>query len=192
MPRLTVVFDNPTKEKEPWVEKLCAQSKLVLVDNDKVAEQMGKDEEARKALIKEMADPVKGAERLAPHYKKALEFLYGNEQRLAMYGTAWVVYYQPVDACIVDWSEIEKKASTPTKMEQDAAKELSELAKKGPMKNELADARKEWEQSSKAFVQSRMTKYVRAGRSLELPPKLSEYEKSIQASAFLRKLGIIS
>lgn len=195
MPRITVVFDNALKEKEPWVEKLCATAKLTLVDNDKVAHHMShNDQEAKAALRKEAADPVSAAERLAPHYKRALEFIYGKEERLALYGTAWLVYTQPIDACIVDWSEIDRKANTPTQIELDAKKQVEAAlkGKGGTPVNQMEETRKQFEKTARAFVKGRLTKYVPPGKLLELPLKLSDYEKSIQASAFLRKLNLVA
>jgi hypothetical protein len=164
-----IVLDNPPLEDDAWAEEVFALSRHPKVKNEAVAQEMSKDEEARPALLKYAGNPVMHAEQLAPHYKRALDKLHGGEPRVGLYGTAWVVYTQPVDAVVVDWSEVEKRANDPK-------------AANGP--GEM------FRQQSHAFIRERLRKHVAPEKVLELPNGLSQKEKVAQTMAFLKKLGL--
>lgn len=165
-----IVLDNPPLDTDAWADEVFAQTRHTRVDNEAIAQEMSKDPQARPALLKYAGNPVMHAEQLAPHYKRALDKLHGSEPRLGLYGTAWVVYTQPVDAVVVDWSEVEKRANDPK-------------AKNGP--GEM------FRQQSHSFIRSRLKQHVKPERVLELQAGLSQQEKVAQTLAFLKKLGVI-
>lgn len=166
-----IVLDNPPLENDPWAQQVFAQAKLKVVDNDAVSELMSKDEEARRALL-DTPDPINDAEKLAPHYEKAFDALYGADARVGCWGTAWLVYTKPIAACVVDWSGIEKAAATD---------------KKGVDAIPYEHFRK----TSYDFVRARAKKYVDPKRYLELPPGLTTAQKVEQTVDFLKGLGLM-
>lgn len=164
-----VVLDNPPLDKDSWAEKVFAQAKLTPVSNEAIAEAMSKDEKSRTVLLENAGDPVAAAQKLAPFYKKALEKLYGKERRLGLYGTAWLVY-TPIDACVIDWSEVERRFSPPALDPTEAAR----------IKGRSRD-----------FVRSRVAKHMAPGRTLELGQGLQSHDKVSQSITFLRTLGLL-
>lgn len=164
-----IVLDNPPLQQDGWADEVFSLAKFPRVDNDAIARQMSQDAEAKPALLQYAGNPVAHAEQLAPHYKRALDALHGKEPRVGLYGTAWVVYTQPVDAVVVDWSEVDKRAKAPSA--QDGSGEY-------------------FRQQSQAFVRDRLKQHVKPDRVLELPLGLSQKEKVEKALAFLKKLGL--
>lgn len=166
-----IVLDNPPLENDPWAQQVFAQAKYKFASNDAVGDAMSKDEAAKKALLASK-DPFSDAEKLAPHYKKAFDQLYGDEARVGCWGTAWLVYTKPIAACIVDWSGIEKAATTD---------------KKGVDAVPYEHFRK----TSYEFVRGRAKKYVVASRYLELPLGLTTAQRVEQTINFLQSLGLV-
>lgn len=164
-----VILDNPPLESDPWAARVFADAQLVAVDNDAVTTAMSKDEAARKALLAHSEDPMGAAEQLAAHYLRILEQLHGGQQRLGMYGTAWLVYVQ-ASACVIDWSEVETRATAQGVPEADG---------------------EYFRQQSKAFVHARIAEHLPAGRLLELDPGLSMSVRVAQTLDFLRGLGVV-
>lgn len=166
-----IVLDNPPLENDPWAQQVFAKAKFKPVVNDAVSELMSKDDVARAALLN-TPDPINDAEKLAPHYKKAFDQLYGDEARVGCWGTAWLVYTKPIAACIVDWSGIEAAART-DKTGVDAI----------PYEH--------FRKTSYDFVRARAKKYVVPSRYLELPLGLTTAQKVEQTINFLQSLGLL-
>lgn len=170
-----IILDNPPLESDPWASEVFQRGNFKPVHNEAVAQAMSKDPKAQKALL-EVGDPVRNAEKLAPHYKRALDQLHGEEPRIGLYGTAWLVYQKPIDACIVDWSEVERraKANTPA----------GTPVTGGPGE--------QFRQLSHEFIRSRAKKFLTPDRFLELAPGLPQKEKVEKTLEFLKKLGLIA
>lgn len=172
MPKQTViVLDNPPLDSDAWATEVFSKGNFKPVENEAVAQAMTKDAAAKKALL-EVGDPIRNAEKLAPHYKKAFDALYAKETRVGLYGTAWLVYQKPIDACIVDWSQVEKLAKTEKqgaeRVPYDQFKELSHQ-----------------------FVRARAKKYLPPDRYLELPLNLTAQQKVEKTLEFLKKLALV-
>lgn len=163
-----IVLDDPPLEWDGWARAVFDRIGCIAVDNDNIAAAMAKDETMRKALLENAADPIAAAERLAPHYRRALEQLHGSERRLGLYGTAWLVY-APVDACVIDWSEVERRATAEGVPEPDG---------------------NYFRRQSRDFIHARTAKYLGEGRLLELEPGLPEGARIERAVAFLQQLGL--
>lgn len=168
--RVLVVLDNPLLEHDPWADEVFRQAKLVAVDNDTITTAMSKDPESRKALLTNSGDPMGAAEKLAPYYRRALETLYGEQPRLGLYGTAWLVHTAAVDACVVDWSEVEARAGAPGVSEADAGFSR---------------------QMAKDYVHQRTSAHLAPGRLLELEPGLPQTVKVARTLEFLRTRGLL-
>lgn len=166
-----IVLDNPPLDRDAWTDEVFALTHHPRVDNEAIAREMSQDPEAKSALLKYAGNPVLHAEQLAPHYKRALDKLHGKDPRLGLYGTAWVVYTRPVDAVVLDWSEVEKRANDPK-----APNGQGEMFRK----------------QSHTFIKGRLEANVKADRVLELPPGLSQKDKVEKTVAFLKKLGVIA
>ena len=163
-----VVLDRPPLPADSWASEVFKLAKLTPGENGAIAEAMGKDPEARKALT-EHGDPVTHAELNAPHYRKALAKLSGDQARVGLYGTAWVVYAKQVDACVIDWSETERLAKS----------------------DRLTVTPDQFKTYVHDFIRNRVKKYVAPNKVLELPNDLSPEQKRDQTIAFLKKLGCL-
>lgn len=171
MTQKLVVIDVPPLEHTDWAAEVFAKAKLKPVSNDAVSDAMGKDPVAQKALL-ESTNAVMEAEKLAPHYQRAFQQLYGDEPRLGLWGTAWLVYTPHVDACIVDWAEVERLATT-----------TKQGAERVPYEH--------FKLTSYEFVRSRVEKHLSKDKYLELPLGLSPQQKVDAALAFLRQRGLL-
>ena len=87
------------------------------------------------------------------------EAAHGKEPRLGLWGTAWLVYTQPIAACVVDWSSVEKLAAN-----------TARGAERVPYEH--------FRRSAHDFVAARVKKYLSADRYLELPLGLSPRRRS--------------
>lgn len=165
-----IVLDNPPLDRDGWADEVFSLAKYQRVENEPIAQEMSKDLQARPALLQHAGNPVMHAQQLAAHYKRALDKLHGSAPRLGLYGTAWVVYTQPVDAVVIDWSEVDERARDPK-------------AKDG--------AGEYFRQQSEAFIRARLKQHVKPERVLELPLGLSRKDKVAQTLGFLEKLGLV-
>lgn len=166
-----IVLDSPPDESAPWALEVFKRAGFTAVSNDAIGDAMGEDEAARKALL-QVKDPVLEAEKLAPHYRRVFEAAHGKEPRLGLWGTAWLVYTQPIAACVVDWSSVEKLAANTA---QGAERVPYEYFRK----------------SAHDFVAARVKKYLSADRYFELPPGLNPAQKVDATLAFLRQRSLI-
>lgn len=171
MAQKLVVIDVPPLEHAEWVSQVFAKAHLTPVSNDAVSDAMGADPAAQKALLAS-TNAVMEAEKLAPHYRKAFEKLYGTEPRLGLWGSAWVVYTPNVDACIVDWSEVERLAAASKPGESRAPYE-------------------QFKKTSYDFIRARVQKHLAPEKYLELPLGLTSQQKIDATIAFLKKRGLI-
>jgi hypothetical protein len=169
--QMVIVLDNPPLESDAWATEVFNKGSFKPVENEAVAQAMTKDPAAKKALL-EVGDPIRNAEKLAPHYKKAFDALYAKDARVGLYGTAWLVYQKPIDACIVDWSQVEKLAKTD-----------KQGAERVPYDH--------FKQLSHDFVRARAKKYLAPDRYLELPLGLTTLQKVEKTLEFLRKLQLV-
>ncbi|KRE89309.1 hypothetical protein ASG87_02910 [Frateuria sp. Soil773] len=167
--QLVIVLDNPPLEHDRWADEVFAQARFAPISNAEVAARMGQDAATREVLLQHADDPMADAEVLAPYYRRAFEQLYGDVQRAGVFGTAWLVYAGEVDACVIDWSEVERLAGAP---------------------GVPADDGEQFRRRSKDFVHERTRKYLKPGRLLELEPGLSHEEKVSRTLAFLKQLGL--
>ena len=166
--QMHVVLDNPPLEDDAWARQVFAALDLPVVDNDAISTAMSKDEESRRILLEYAADPMAAADQLAPYYRRMPDKLYGDKPALGLYGIAWTAYV-PVQACVVDWDEVERRASAPGIPAPDG---------------------EYFRQQSKAYVHARLEKYMAGGRVLELEPGLDLQQRVDRALAFLRESGV--
>ncbi len=173
MAKIYVVIDNPPLETSPWATQLAAAAKLTLVDNAKVTEWISKNPEAQKAFLgedmKKPVDPLREQNKIAPHYRAALEQLYPADQRVLLWGNAWIAYV-PVSAFVLDWTEVEKRAS-------------------GAPANDKGSAAL-FKQTAKNFVGGRVKSFLPAGKMFELPLNLSDADRTAKTVEILRKVGV--
>lgn len=167
--QLVIVLDNPPLEHDSWADEVFSQARFAPISNDEVSERMGKDSATREVLLQHAGNPVGDAEVLAPYYRRAFEQLYGDVQRAGVYGTAWLVYAKEVDACVIDWSEVERLASA---------------------SGVPADDGEQFRQRSREFVHERARKYLKPDQLLELEPGLSREDKVSRTLAFLKQRGL--
>jgi hypothetical protein len=167
--QVVVVLDNPPREHDAWAEDVFRQAELMPVSNQAISDAMSKDEESRKVLLEHAGNPVRSAEALAPYYRRALDKLYGDAPRLGLYGTAWLVYAPSVDACVIDWSEVEKRAAEPGVPEADG---------------------EYFRQQSKQFVHQRTRQYLKPECLHELPDAAPSSERVQLTLNFLHNLGL--
>ena len=172
MAQQLVVIDVPPLEDAAWATQVFVKAGLKIVSNDAISDAMGKDDAARDALMK-TANAVMEAEKLAPHYRRVFEKLHGSDPKLGLWGTAWLVYVPNITACIVDWSEVEKLATT---------------TKTGPERFSYDQFKK----TSYEFVRARQKKFLPAEKYLELLLGLNAQQKIDASLEFLRKRGVIS
>lgn len=170
--QVVVILDNPLVERDPWAETVFAEARLTPVDNGAIIKAMSKDPDAKKALLANLADPMNAQEILSPHYRKALATLYGEQPRLGIYGTAWLVHVDDVSLCVVDWSEVEKRANAPGVTEWDRDKSIG---------------------IAKDFVDARVVKFLRDPdqRYVELEPGLPLDERVAATMALLAERGLV-
>lgn len=166
-----VILDNPLLDSDPWADAVFAEAGLTPVDNAAITVAMSKDPDAKKALLANLSDPMGAQETLSPHYRKALAKLYGDQRRLGIYGTAWLVHVHDVAVCVVDWSEVEKRANAPGVSEWDRDKSLK---------------------LAKGFVHARVEKHLKdpADRYVELQTGLPMDERVARTMAILRDHGV--
>lgn len=163
-----VVLDTPLLDAAAWTQAVFDKAGFTAVENSRVNQAMAKDPEARKALMANINDLMGAAEQLAPHYRKAAFTVAGDAARLGMYGVAWVAYMEEVAACVVDWSEVEKRANAPgvTPADREGSIQLARDAV------------------------GRRTRLLPPGRLLELEGNLPAAEREAKALAFLHGLGL--
>lgn len=161
-----VVFDNPPLEMDDWVKEVCDKTGLALVENKAISKAMARDEESKKVLVTPGLNPY-GADRpkMAPLYRKALEQLHGGAQRRGLYSSAWLEYLEDVDAYVLDWSEIDKRAK---EMDKDNAAFFRDTNTKA--------------------LRERIKANISPGKVLELKGGLSREERVKQAVEFIKLL----
>lgn len=167
--QVIVILDNPPLDGDRWAEEVFGDAKLHPVDNDKIAEAMSQDPESQKALMAELGHSVGPIDEIAGYYRKALQKLYGDKPRLGLWGTAWLSYADHVDACVVDWGEVQKRATAPGVPESDGMT---------------------FRHQAREFVHARIDKYLDNSKLLELEPGLDRNERVAQSMAFLRSLNL--
>ena len=171
MSQRLIVLDSPPDESAPWALEVFKRAGFAAVSNDAIGDAMGEDDTARKVLL-QVKDPVVEAEKLAPHYRRVFEARHGKDPKLGLFGTAWLVYTQPIAACVVDWSSVEKLAATTAKG-----------AERIPYEH--------FRKSAHDFVAARVKKHLSADRYLELPLGLSLEQKVDATLAFLRQRSLL-
>ncbi len=174
MAQQRIIIDAPPLESEAWATQLFEQLGVTVVSNKALSRDMGKDEAARKALLATQ-DPVRDAEKLAPHYLRAFEAKHGQDARVGLWGTAWLVYAPDISAVIIDWDEVERRATPP------ADAKLSE-----PERASYAEFRR----AARDFVHARLKRHVESRRVLELETGLEAAEKVRRGLDFIRALGL--
>jgi len=163
-----VVLDNPPLDRDPWADAVFEAAGFVQADNAQVSKAMAADKETLDALLANAGALPGPNAALAAQYRGALDKLHGNEPKLGLWGTAWLSYVDGIDACVVDWSEVEARASAPGVPVGD-----------GGM----------FRRQSRDFVHASTDSNVPAGRLLELDPGLSTEERIARPLDFLRGLG---
>lgn len=170
MKRFTVVFDNEPAEPAPWVARACSDTRLFLVDNDAIADELSQSKEAQKLLLESGLPPGENSQ-LAPFYKAALEKVAGEQQRVGLYSVSWLLYLGQADGCILDFSGLE------------------EQRQKGLAAGVDAKTADDYYAKYSAQLQERARKYLPVDRVLVLPASESDARKAELAAAFIRKLG---
>lgn len=169
--RIAVILDTPLLDTAPWADSVFRKAELVPVVNKDIQKALSKDEDARKALLANIADLMGSAETLSPHFRKALHGLYGDRNRLGLYGTVWLVHVDNVAACVVDWSEVSKRANAPGVTEEDREGSIA---------------------MAKDFVHERIRKHLPdPDRLLELEGGLTRDQRESMTLEFLKKRGVL-
>lgn len=163
-----VILDNPPLERDPWADAVFAAAGFAQADNAAVAKAMAADRPTLDALLGNAGALPGPNDALASKYRDTLARLYGHEPRLGLWGTAWLSYVEGVDACVVDWSEVEARASAPRVSAAD-----------GEM----------FRTQSRDFVHA-STDRVAEGRLLELEPGAGDDARVARTLEFLRGLGL--
>lgn len=109
--QVIVVLDTPPLEADRWAARVFADAGFDAVDNARIAAAMADDADTAQSLRAHLGDMPGPIDALAGRYRNALHAHYGDSRRLGLYGTAWLRYLDGVDACIVDWSEVERRAT---------------------------------------------------------------------------------
>ncbi|GLQ94365.1 hypothetical protein [Dyella acidisoli] len=167
--QVLVVLDSPPKKHDIWAEDVFRQAQFVPVNNQAISDVMAEDEASRKALLEHSNHPVRNAEALAPYYRRALEKLYGDVPRLGLYGSAWLVYAPSIDACVIDWSEVERLAVEPDVPQADG---------------------EYFREQSRQFIHQRTQQYLKPERLHELDAATRSSDRAQSALDFLRGLGL--
>lgn len=164
-----VVLDNPPLERDPWADAVFEALGFAQVDNAKISKAMAADRQTLDALLANAGAMPGPNTALAAKYRAALAQLHGDEPRLGLWGTAWLSYVDGIDACVVDWSEVEARASAPRVSAGD-----------GEM----------FRQQSRDFVHAATDRSVAQGRLLEFEPGLGNEDRIARTLDFLRGLGL--
>lgn len=169
MKHFLVVFENAPLDSAPWITSACKATGLTLVDNDKIADEMSKDEAARKAILGSKQVPWGINESLIPHYRKALEHVAASHARLGLAGSNWLAYAEKADLCILDFDPLEAEAH------------------RGQKAGVTPQAAAQYVQQSTQELTQRAKKYLAADRVLILPKGATDAKKAELAAAFIRK-----
>ncbi|HVE84364.1 MAG TPA: hypothetical protein VND93_16025 [Myxococcales bacterium] len=125
-PRFVALFDCSPAESPPWVRTACVEAGLFFVDNDDIATQMSKSQEAQKAIL-ELNQGFRENEAMAPHYSAALDKVAGGQDRLAVYSVSWFLYGVRPAVAILDFQpledEVKKARAGPKKVPEEKLQE---------------------------------------------------------------------
>ncbi|WP_226468920.1 hypothetical protein [Luteimonas panaciterrae] len=167
--QVAIILDNPPLDTDAWADEVFREAGFHPVSNDEISKAMAQDQTTLDALLQNAGHTLGPVDALAGYYRQALQRLHGDKARLGLYGTAWLSYLEHVDACVVDWSEVEKRATAPRVSEGDGNMFRSE---------------------AKRFIHERTNKFVAPGRLLELEPGTPHAERVAKTLEFLRGLNL--
>lgn len=168
-----IILDQPPLERTRWAGQAIEAAGYVEASQARIDAAVKADPDAARALRDTFLDP-QAPQKVAPHYWKAFQSLYGDQPRVGIYGTAWLVFAPHVDACIVDWSGLGR-------ISPETAQKLS--------LDEAMRARDTEITLGKAFIRER-AEVVPSERLLELPDGIDDVARVAQSLAFLRKAGL--
>jgi len=124
--RFVALFDCSPADAPPWVRSACTEVGLFFVDNDQVATQMSKSEEAQKAIL-EQGQGFRENEAMAPHYSAALEKVVQGHDRLGVYSVSWFLYGVHPAVAVLDFQpledEVKKAREGPKKIPEEKLQE---------------------------------------------------------------------
>jgi hypothetical protein len=158
-------FDQPGSLSSAETESVIESWEM----DAEISKMMARDKQTLDALLANAGHPMGPVDELSRYYRAALEKLHGDKPRLGLYGTAWLAYVEGVDACVVDWSEIEKRASAAGVPAADG---------------------EAFRQQSRDFIHQRTSQCLEPGRLLELEPGLDSAERIERTMRFLRQSGL--
>ncbi|WP_242111013.1 hypothetical protein [Luteimonas aquatica] len=167
--QIVIILDNPPLDADAWADDVFAQAGYHPVSNEEISKAMARDKDTLDALLRNAGHVLGPVDELAGYYRLTLQRLHGDKPRLGLYGTAWLSYADHVDACVVDWSEVEKRATAPRVSEADGHMFRTE---------------------AKRFIHERTRQYLAPGRLLELEAGAPLGERVADTLAFLRGLGL--
>ncbi|EPX59137.1 hypothetical protein D187_003239 [Cystobacter fuscus DSM 2262] len=167
MKRFVIVFDNEPADSAPWIASACASSRLTFVDNEAIINELAQNKDARPLLT----GNTKENPQLAPFYKAALDKVAGDNQRVGLYSTSWLLYLGQADACVLDFAGLEEQRM---------------LALATGMAQKIGD---EYVAKYSALLQDKARKVLPPERILVLPAKEKAARKAELAAAFIQKLG---
>ena len=163
-----IVLDNPPLERDAWADAVFQAVGCVQVDNQQVSRTMAANPDTLKLLLANAGAMPGPNAPLAAKYREALIQLHGDAPLLGLGGTAGLWDRDAIDACIVDWAELEARASAPGVPAGD-----------GEM----------FRQKSRSFVHA-STDRLPEGRLLEFEPGLETDARTARALDFLRTLDL--
>ncbi|ATB44035.1 hypothetical protein CYFUS_009516 [Cystobacter fuscus] len=167
MKRFVIVFDNEPADSAPWIASACASSRLSFVDNEAIINELAKNKDARPLL----SGNTKENPQLAPFYKAALDKIAGDQPRVGLYSTSWLLYLGQADACVLDFTGLEEQRM---------------LGLATGMAQKIAD---DYVTKYSTLLQDKARKVLPPERILVLPAKEKAARKAELAAAFIQKLG---
>lgn len=143
------------------------------VGNDPIAEELGKDPEARKVLEKRPDEHLSAFPQIGPFFQKALEKTLTNKKiispKLALHSVNWFDYGTKAECAILDL---------------DPLQEQLELGRKKGMR---AEDLKKYEEMFGTRMQDTAKKHLSADRILVLPKGASDSQKAELAASHIKK-----
>jgi hypothetical protein len=169
--RQVVLFDNSPLEDAAWIQRAAQIAGVKLLLNDPIAEELGKDPQARKVLERRPIDGSPFPE-IGPYFQKALEKTIEarkvDASKLALHSTMWLDYGTRAECAVIDL---------------DPLYEQLELGKKSGVS--AADLKKYEAFGTRAVDGAK--KHLGENRMLVLPRKTTDAQKAELAAAHVKK-----
>ena len=148
----------------------CTEVGLFFVDNDQVATQLSKSQEAQRAIL-EQGQGFRENEAMAPHYSAALDKVTSGHDRLGVYSVSWFLYGVRPAVAVLDFQSLE-----------DEVKKAREGPKKIP-----EEKLQEYLKTYRTKLTDLALTHVGQDRTLILPLDAMDSKKAAQAVEHIKK-----